>query len=476
MPSDKYEIMSGSKLTVRESQVAVFVHKGKIADIFQPGQYTLSTNNLPVLSGLRALLYQGRDVVVKSDVYFVNTKQFTNLKWGTKNPITMRDADFGMVRVGAFGTYSMRVFDAERFLKELFGTNSTFTVADINDHLKSLLVSQMADTVAESKIPMLDMAANLQEFSAMCRTNITEKFREYGLDITSFTIENISLPQEVEKVLDERTSLGILGDKMGTYTQKKAADALGDAARNTGTLAAKGDYITYVDGDDFLHPVCVESLYGLIERYRADLAVCTMKTFQEKPDEVIRQTTGQTACFEREKALEHMLYQRLFDTSACGKLYRTEDARGQLFPVGRLFEDLATVYRFLWRAERTAWESDALYGYRTRGDSIMNQRFREGRFDELTAIDELCDFVRENCPSVQRAADCRRFSCLCQTLLAIPPEDARYRGRAEAIFAELCRLRWRVLSDPRARMKNRGAAALTLLGERGFRRCAAARG
>ena len=203
MPSDKYEIMSGSKLTVRESQVAVFVHKGKIADIFQPGQYTLSTNNLPVLSGLRALLYQGRDVVVKSDVYFVNTKQFTNLKWGTKNPITMRDADFGMVRVGAFGTYSMRVFDAERFLKELFGTNSTFTVADINDHLKSLLVSQMADTVAESKIPMLDMAANLQEFSAMCRTNITEKFREYGLDITSFTIENISLPQEVEKVLDE---------------------------------------------------------------------------------------------------------------------------------------------------------------------------------------------------------------------------------------------------------------------------------
>ena len=132
MPSDKYEIMSGSKLTVRESQVAVFVHKGKIADIFQPGQYTLSTNNVPVLSGLRALLYQGRDVVVKSDVYFVNTKQFTNLKWGTKNPITMRDADFGMVRVGAFGTYSMRVFDAERFLKELFGTNSTFTVADIN--------------------------------------------------------------------------------------------------------------------------------------------------------------------------------------------------------------------------------------------------------------------------------------------------------------------------------------------------------
>ncbi|MFR5794830.1 MAG: hypothetical protein ACLUI3_04155 [Christensenellales bacterium] len=136
--------------------------------------------------------------------------------------------------------------------------------------------------------------------------------------------------------------------------------------------------------------------------------------------------------------------------------------------MGRLFEDLATVYRFLWRAERTAWESDALYGYRTRGDSIMNQRFHEGRFDELTAIDELCDFVRENCPSVQRAADCRRFSCLCQTLLAIPPEDARYRGRAEAIFAELCRLRWG-FERPAGENENRGAAALTA-GERGFRR------
>lgn len=216
------------------------------------------------------------------------------------------------------------------------------------------------------------------------------------------------------------------------------------AARNTGTLAAKGDYITYVDGDDFLHPVCVESLYGLIERYRADLAVCTMKTFQKKPDEVHRQTTGQTACFEREKALEHMLYQRLFDTSACGKLYRTEDARGQLFPVGRLFEDLATVYRFLWCAERTAWESDALYGYRTRGDSIMNQRFHEGRFDELTAIDELCDFVRENCPSVQRAADCRRFSVCARPCWRFRRRTRGIAGRAEAIFAELCRLRWRV--------------------------------
>lgn len=236
MPSDKYEIMSGSKLTVRESQVAVFVHKGKIADIFQPGQYTLSTNNLPVLSGLRALLYQGRDVVVKSDVYFVNTKQFTNLKWGTKNPITMRDADFRYGESGGFRHLFHASVRRGEIFEGAFRHQQHFTVADINDHLKSLLVSQMADTVAESKIPMLDMAANLQEFSAMCRTNITEKFREYGLDITSFTIENISLPQEVEKVLDERTSLGILGDKMGTYTQKKAADALGDAARNTGTV------------------------------------------------------------------------------------------------------------------------------------------------------------------------------------------------------------------------------------------------
>lgn len=238
MPKPKWEIMTGSKLTVRESQVAVFVNRGQIADIFTPGQYTLSTGNLPILSGLRSLLYQGREVVVKSDLYFVNTKQFTNQKWGTQNPVIMRDADFGMLRLKAFGSYAFRVEDAGKFLKELFGTNSTFTTEDIADHLKSIIVSQMSDTIAESKIGVLDMTANLQEFGETIRQTIAHKFEELGLSLTAFILENVSLPENVEKALDERTQLGILGDKMGTYTQKKAADALGDAAKNPGMTGA----------------------------------------------------------------------------------------------------------------------------------------------------------------------------------------------------------------------------------------------
>ncbi len=238
MPNKKWEIMSGSKLTVRESQVAVFVNKGKIADVFGPGQYTLSTGNLPLLSGMRSLLYQGRDVVVKSDVYFVNTKQFTNQKWGTQNPVIMRDADFGMIRLKAYGTYAFRVSDAGKFLKELFGTRSTFTTSDINNHLKSIIVSQLSDTIAESKVGVLDMTANLQEFGEKVTKHVFDKFNELGLAITTFILENVSLPEAVEKALDERTQLGILGDKMGTYAQKKAADALGDAAKNQGSVGA----------------------------------------------------------------------------------------------------------------------------------------------------------------------------------------------------------------------------------------------
>jgi membrane protease subunit (stomatin/prohibitin family) len=238
MPNEKWEIMSGSKLTVRESQVAVFVNKGEIADVFGPGQYTLSTGNLPLLSGMRSLLYQGREVVIKSDVYFINTKQFTNQKWGTQNPVLMRDSDFGMIRLKAFGTYAFKVSDAGKLLKELFGTNSTFTTSDINNHLKSLIVSQLSDTIAESKIGVLDMAANLQEFSVKVTKYVQDKFNELGLAITAFIIENVSLPEAVEKALDERTQLGILGDKMGTYAQKKAADALGDAAKNQGSIGA----------------------------------------------------------------------------------------------------------------------------------------------------------------------------------------------------------------------------------------------
>ena len=173
-PHQGKEIISGSQLTVRESQVAVFVHLGQIADIFAPGKYKLETKNLPILSGLGSLFYQGRESRFKAEVYFVNTKQFTNQKWGTSSPIPLRDPDFGVIRIKAFGTYSFKVHDAGVFMKELFGTNSTFTVDNINNYLKSMLLSSVTDTIAESKVSALELSANLNEFNGMASNNVRE--------------------------------------------------------------------------------------------------------------------------------------------------------------------------------------------------------------------------------------------------------------------------------------------------------------
>ncbi len=226
------EIISGSQLTVRESQVAIFVHLGQIADIFTPGKYKLETKNLPILSGLGSLFYQGKESRFKAEVYFVNTKQFANQKWGTSSPIPLKDPTFGVIRIKAFGTYAFKVADAKVFMQELFGTNKNYTVDNINDYLRSMLVSSITDTIAESKVDALELSANLMEFSGMCTANIRESFNKLGLDITNFVIESISFPKQVEDAIDERSALGILGDKMGTYTAKKAADALSDAAKN----------------------------------------------------------------------------------------------------------------------------------------------------------------------------------------------------------------------------------------------------
>lgn len=231
------EIMSGSQLTVRESQVAVFVHQGKIADVFGPGQHKLTTKNLPILSGIGSIWYQGESRF-KAELYFVNTKQFVDCKWGTNNPVAMRDKEFGMIRIRAFGNYAFRVTDAAAFLREIFGSNGRYKVQDIEGNIKNILVSQMSDTIAESGISALDMAMNYQEFGNMISANSQVKLAQIGLTLTDFNVINISFPETVEKAIDERSSLGILADQMNTYTQKKAADALGDAAKNPGTAGA----------------------------------------------------------------------------------------------------------------------------------------------------------------------------------------------------------------------------------------------
>ncbi|MFZ0064406.1 MAG: SPFH domain-containing protein [Pyrinomonadaceae bacterium] len=237
-PVQGQEIKNGARLTVRESQAAVFVFQGQIADVFTPGLYTIDGGNTPILSKLGAWMH-GFNSPFKAEVYFVNTKQFTDLKWGTANPVMMRDTDFGMVRLRAFGIYSIRIADPRAFIKEVAGTNGHFVTEDIEGQLKRTLVSGFSDALAESKIAALDLASNYDELSKFVRSKLSEEFKSYGLELTKYLIENISLPQEVEAAMDKRTSMGVIGD-VGRYAQFQAADAMRDAAQNTSGGAGTG--------------------------------------------------------------------------------------------------------------------------------------------------------------------------------------------------------------------------------------------
>lgn len=232
-PMDGRKIQYGSKLTVRASQAAVFLNKGKIADVFGPGMYALQTSNLPIFTQLMSWGY-GFKSPFYADVYFINTKQFTNQRWGTSNPITMRDKDFGTIRIRGYGNYAFKVENPEVFMKELFGTNSTFSTDDINQYLKSIIVSSISDTIAESKISALDIASNLIEFSKVASESLAETFANLGLKLTKLVIENISFPEEVEKAIDTRSSMGVLSDKMDTFVKFQSAHAIRDAAQNQG--------------------------------------------------------------------------------------------------------------------------------------------------------------------------------------------------------------------------------------------------
>src|SRR5205085_6125 len=229
-PVRQQEIKNGAQLIVRESQSAVFVFEGQIADVFPPGRYTINGGNTPVLTKLGAWKY-GFNSPFKAEVYFANTKQFTDLKWGTMNPIMMRDADFGMVRLRAFGIYSIRVADPRTFIKEIAGTNGHFETEDIEGQLKRTLVSSFTDALGESKIAALDLASKYDELGQFARTKLNDEFKSYGLELTKFFVENISLPPEVEAAMDKRTSMGVIGD-VGRYAQFQAADAMRDAANN----------------------------------------------------------------------------------------------------------------------------------------------------------------------------------------------------------------------------------------------------
>ncbi|GLY30895.1 SPFH domain-containing protein [Kineosporia sp. NBRC 101731] len=231
-PRYQNEIKMGAKLIVRESQTAVFVNEGTIADVFQPGTHTLETQNMPVLSTLKGWKY-GFNSPFKAEVYFVSTRQFTELKWGTQNPIMMRDADFGMVRVRAFGGFSARVVDPGKFLKELVGTDGLFKTDEVKEYLRQMIVGRLAGALAHAQVAVLDLAANQEAIAARLAGTLTEELAPSGIAIPKFIIENVSLPPEVEQAMDKRTQMGVLGD-LNKYTQFQTANAIENASNNPG--------------------------------------------------------------------------------------------------------------------------------------------------------------------------------------------------------------------------------------------------
>ena len=210
-------IKKGSALTVREGQVAIFCDKGRMADVFLPGYYKLETDSLPILTSLLSWKY-GFESPFKSEVYFVNTARFAKQRWGTANPIMLRDPDFGAVRVRGYGTYSFRVKDAYVFMTELSGSHSTFRTEDITDHIRSMLVMAISDAMGESGISVVDMAANLMELSDAVKKSLDKRFEEMGLELSDFNFENVSLPAELEKAMDENARLGMFRRNMDVYT------------------------------------------------------------------------------------------------------------------------------------------------------------------------------------------------------------------------------------------------------------------
>ncbi|MEN0063135.1 MAG: SPFH domain-containing protein [Myxococcota bacterium] len=232
-PTFNQAITDKSKLVVREGQVCVFVAEGQLSEVFGPGTYSLDTNNAPIMRFFQSIVYKLEEPY-KGDIYFMNTRQFMDNGWGTSSPIMLRDAEFGPVRLRGHGIFSYRITEPATFLRQVVGTDGLFTTDEINGQLKRKLQGSLAQVIGQSQIAILDLAANYQNLGDQLRDNMNPSFVEsYGITLTDFTIQNISLPAEVEKALDSRSKMGILGD-MGTYTQMKAADAIETAAANPG--------------------------------------------------------------------------------------------------------------------------------------------------------------------------------------------------------------------------------------------------
>lgn len=231
-PMQDREIQNGGKLTVRESQFAVFVNEGKVADAFGPGLYTLNTNTLPILTYLKNWDKKFQSPF-KSDVYFFSSRIQTDQHWGTQNPITIRDKEFGAIRLRGFGIYSYHISEAKSFYSKISGTRDVYHVAELEGQLRNTIIAKMTDAFAQSQVPFLDMAANQGALAEKISDQLKPAFSDYGLTLDSFVVENLSLPDELQKALDQRISMNVLGD-MGKFTQYQVAQSIPIAAGNEG--------------------------------------------------------------------------------------------------------------------------------------------------------------------------------------------------------------------------------------------------
>ncbi len=239
-PMAEMEIQNGAALTVRESQMAVFVNEGKVADVFGPGSYKLTTQTLPVLTYLKNWdkLFESP---FKSDVYFFSTRQQIDQKWGTPQPITVRDKDFGAVRLRAFGNYAFRIAEPKLFHSEISGTQAVYTVADIDGQLRALVLQNISTAIAASGIAFLDLAANQIEFAKALSSQLAPEMAKIGLQLEGMTVQNLSLPEELQKILDQKIGMGMVGKDMGQFMQYQTAQAIPKFAEGGGGSGVAGD-------------------------------------------------------------------------------------------------------------------------------------------------------------------------------------------------------------------------------------------
>lgn len=232
-------IQMGSSLIVRESQLAVFVYKGKIADVYTPGDYKLTTENMPIMTTLQ-YWKTGFNSPFKCDVYFFNTRQFIDLKWGTPNVVNVRDPEFGALAIRAFGLYAMRIKDPKKMMLEISGTAEIFPVSRIEGQLRQLIITKFSDFLASSKVPFLDHAANLNEFSEKIKPLLEQEFQDLGFELTKFIVENVSVPPEVQSIIDKKAGMKFVGSDVDDYTKFQVGDSVKDAANNPGGAAGAG--------------------------------------------------------------------------------------------------------------------------------------------------------------------------------------------------------------------------------------------